>query len=164
MTDFNAFREIWNLNERSLHELILKILSADKVIIEQELNHPQRKISDDVLKRWIIESDSFSDLTKTPQLPDPNPKPKEKLQTVLHEKSLSEPLERLRKLLVDEVGFLVDERINALVGDNPTVKLDSLFEELGITRQEDVDLLLQYFISEEDLDQITIVEPNQVFE
>jgi dynein regulatory complex protein 1 len=153
-TDFNAFREVWNLNERRLHELVVKILEADKVVMQQQLGKEPRAVDPEIMKRWIIGSEEFEDLTKTPQPPQLTSHEESSLQTKLTElvtSALSEPLEHLRRMLTNEVGFLVDERVKNILGfeedvdldtSADVVKLDVLLNELGVVEPEDVEQLL----------------------
>jgi dynein regulatory complex protein 1 len=123
-TDFNAFREIWNLSERRLHEMVVKILEADRVVTEQQLGKEPRPVDPEFLRRWIMGTEEFEDLTKTPQSPvaaaKTEPKP-----NVLNSGVLSEPLEHLRRMVTNEVGFLVDERVKSIIGmDDETIETD----------------------------------------
>jgi dynein regulatory complex protein 1 len=160
-TDFNAFREVWNLNERRLHELVLKILEADHVVMEQCLGKTPKAPSPEVLARWIIGTAEYEDLTRTPQAPIETEEsvhgPREGF--FLANKSLSEALEHLWRLLSDEVGFLVDERVRSLIGlasgedlqaSMELVRVDLLLQDLGITQAEDVEQLLSYFIQDQE--------------
>ena len=121
-TDFNAFREVWNLNEKRLHDQVLKILEADRVIMEQQLGKEPRNVDPEYLKRWIIGTEEFEDLTKTPQAPAPKSKEEtgqvDQNTGILSTASLSEPLEHLRRMITDEVGFLVNERVKNILGGN----------------------------------------------
>ena len=163
--DFNAFREVWNLNERRLHDLVLKILDADRVVMEQQLGKEPKPVDPEYLKRWIIGTEEFEDLTKTPQAPQPMSKIEEtkKDTGLLRSTALSEPLEHLRRMVTDEAGFLVDERVRGIIGHDPdeikddqteAIRLDVLFQELGVTEPEDVEQLLSYFIKDTDFGEL----------
>lgn len=179
-TDFNAFREVWNLNEKRLHELVLKILEADRVVNEQILGKKPKDPDPDYLKRWIIGTEEFEDLTKTPQAPPENPDEQQqsarKESAFLANKQLSEPLEHLWKLVSNEVGFLVDDRVKQLVGINENgqfennqdmIRVDLLLQELGITQTEDIEQLLSYFLKDTDFGELEtpgFVKPHEVLE
>ena len=178
--DFNAFREVWNLNEKRLHELVLKILEADRVVNEQILGKNPKNPDPDYLKRWIIGTEEFEDLTKTPQAPpenaDDQAKPARKESLFLANKQLSEPLEHLWKLVSNEVGFLVDDRVKNLVGiqengqfenNQDMIRVDLLLNELGITQTEDVEQLLSYFLKDTEFGELEtpgFVKPHEVLE
>lgn len=178
-TDFNAFREVWNLNENRLHQLVLKILEADRVVMEQQLGKEPREIDPEYLKRWIIGTEEFEDLTKTPQAPVEVSKDEEAMQNgtgLLSKAQLSEPLEHLRRMITDEVGFLVDERVKNIIGYDPQtiepekrdiIRLDVLLQELGITDPEDVEQLLSHFIRDTEFGELEtpgFVRPHEVLE
>jgi dynein regulatory complex protein 1 len=103
------------------------------------------------------------DLTKTPQAPSDNAdlgRSTKRESFSLSNKALSEPLEHLWRLVSDEVGFLVDERVRALIGIRPgddfetnqdIIRVDLLLQDLGITQLDDVKTLLSYFIQDEDV-------------
>lgn len=177
--DFNAFREVWNLNEKRLHDQVLKILEADKVIMEQQLGKEPTQIDPDYLKRWIIGTEEFEDLTKTPQAPMPKKNEDESSMKegtgILSNKTLSEPLEHLRRMITNEVGFLVDERVKNIIGmdddvnedTEETIKLDVLLQELGITDPDDIEQLLSHFIRDTEFGELEtpgFVRPHEVLQ
>lgn len=178
--DFNAFREVWNLNEKRLHDQVLKILEADRVIMEQQLGKEPKSVDPDYLKRWIIGTEEFEDLTKTPQAPLPKKSEEdtsmiEKGTGILSNATLSEPLEHLRRMITNEVGFLVDERVKNIIGidDNvnedteETIRLDVLLQELGITDPDDVEQLLSHFIRDTEFGELEtpgFVRPHEVLQ
>lgn len=180
-TDFNAFREVWNLNEKRLHELVLKILEADRVVNEQILGKKPKDPDPDYLKRWIIGTEEFEDLTKTPQAPPEDASGEKqtsarKESAFLANKQLSEPLEHLWKLVSNEVGFLVDDRVKSLVGINENgtfennqdmIRVDVLLQELGITQTDDIEQLLSYFLKDTEFGELEtpgFVKPHEVLE
>jgi dynein regulatory complex protein 1 len=178
-TDFNSFREVWNLNEKRLYDLVLKILEADRVVMEQELGKKPKPPQPDVLKRWIIGTEEFEDLTKTPQAPSAPSEsggPSKRQTFFLANKNLSEPLEHLWRLVSDEVGFLVDERVGGLIGLAPgediatstqLVRIDLLLQDLGITRSDDIEQLLSYFVQDQEfleLETPGFVRPCEILE
>jgi dynein regulatory complex protein 1 len=177
-TDFNAFREVWNLNEKRLHDLVLKILEADRVVMEQELGKKPKAPSPDVLKRWIIGTEEFEDLTKTPQAPVDKEESSHtnRESFFLANKSLSEPLEHLWRLVSDEVGFLVDERVRGLLGmgaeqdfstASELIRIDLLLQDLGITKADDIEQLLSYFVQDQEfleLETPGFVRPCEILE
>lgn len=178
--DFNAFREVWNLNERKLHELVLKALEANRVVMVQQLGKDPKNPDPDYLKRWIIGTEDFEDLTKTPQVANETQEATQtqhKESPFLHNKQLSEPLEHLWKLVSDEVGFLVEERVKNLIGMDPKaditenqelIRVDLLLQDLGITQTEDVEQLLSYFLRDSEFGELEetpgFVKPHEVLE
>ena len=177
--DFNAFREVWNLNEKRLHDQVLKILEANRVIMEQQLGKEPRPVDPEYLKRWIIGTDDFEDLTKTPQAPVPvshNETTTDRTAGILGGATLSEPLEHLRRMITDEVGFLVDERVKSILGfdmedasddTKETIRLDVLLQELGINDPDDVEQLLSHFIRDTEFGELEtpgFVRPHEVLE
>ena len=175
--DFNNFREVWNMNEKRLHDLVLKIISADDVVMTQQLGKEPNVPDPDYLRRWIIGTDEYEDLTKTPELPQPETVTVQtRTETALTRPHISENLEHLRRMLVDEVGFLVDERVKNIIGIDPnsetdedaqTIRMDVLLKELGITSEEDVETLIVYFVKEPEfntLEKPELVSPHEVLE
>lgn len=176
-TDFNNFREVWNMNEKRLHDLVLKIISADDVVMSQQLGKEINKPDPEYLRRWIIETDEYEALTKTPQLPVAEDEKDEQIpENALTKKNLNENLEHLRNMLVNEVGFLVEDRVKNLIGIDPdakidedaqTIKMDALLKELGITNKEDVETLIVYFVKEPEfntLEKPELVSPHEVLD
>lgn len=176
--DFNNFRKVWNMNEKRLHDLVLKVIEADRVVMNQQLGKEQREINPEFLKRWTVETNDFEDLTKTPQLPKFENGDASRLlkmtDTILTKPELSAPLEHLRKMISDEVGFLVDERVKNLIGvdsetediDGILIRIDVLLQELGVTEEKDVELLLTYFIRDREfeLDKPEFLSPHEVLD
>ncbi|EAY12681.1 hypothetical protein TVAG_117030 [Trichomonas vaginalis G3] len=175
-TDFNNFREVWNLNEKRLHDIVLKIISADNIVMEQQLGKDPNPVDPEYLRRWIIESDEYEDLTKTPQLPTQkdNGESNKLTNTIFTKPELSENLEHLRRMICDEVGFIVDELVRNIIGLDPNVsldedsqciKMDALFKELGVSTDEDIETLMSYFIKEPEFNQLEhpdTVSPHEV--
>lgn len=176
--DFNSFREVWNLNEKRLHDLVLKVLDANRIITEQQLGKEVKETQPEFLARLVIGTDEFEDLTKTPQAP---PEIKEEAQTekqttgLISGKKLSENLEHLWKLVSDEVGFLVDERVKNLIGlpedediETSTMKIrvDLLLQDLGVTNDDDAAQLLSHFLKDTEFELETpgFVKPHEVLE
>ncbi|KAH0790685.1 UPF0407 protein C2orf39 [Histomonas meleagridis] len=182
--DFNAFRKVWNLNEKRLHELVLKALEADRVVMEQELGKPSRKTDPIYLQREILSSKEFEGLIKSPTTTstttnsenDTNQKQNvttttSPTTTLLKNQTLSEPLEHLWRLVSDEVGFLVDERVKDLIGidekSQDLIRVDLLLQDLGITQQEDIEQLLSYFLKDTEFGELEtpgFVSPHEVLE
>jgi len=175
--DFNSFREVWNLNEKRLHELVLKIIDANDIVTKQQLGKDTKQIDSEFLKRKIIGTEEFEDLTKTPQaLPEvkvDDPETTKKNTGLLSNKNLSENLEHLWRLVSDEVGFLVDERVKNLIGlpededietSTMKVKIDLLLQDLGITNEDDAAQLLSHFLrdTEFELETPGFVRPHEV--
>jgi len=176
-TDFNTFRQVWNMNEKRLHDLVLKTLSANRVVMEQQLGKESNNYNPEVLKRWVIETDEFEDLTKTPQPPTLKNAEEQgkKNQYVINQRVLSPPLEHLRRMLTDEVGFIVDERVKSIFGisgdfdsdDAQMYKMDALMKDLNITDPQDEEVLLSYFLREPEfgsLEAPSFIKPHKILE
>lgn len=175
-TDFNNFREVWNLNEKRLHDIVLKIIAADNIVMEQQLGKDPNPVDPEYLRRWIIESDEYEDLTKTPQPPthEVDSEANKLTDTIFTKPELSENLEHLRRMICDEVGFIVDERVRNIIGLDPSLsldedsqclKMDALLKELGVTTDEDIETLMSYFIKEPEFNQLEhpdTVSPHEV--
>lgn len=186
-TDFNNFREVWNLNEARLHQLVLKVLEANRVVNQQELGKAIPEPNPALLKRWIIGTDELEDLTKTPQAPavqttdgdGTTPIPTKKVQkppNFISGKTLSEPLEHLWRLVSDEVGFLVDDRVKDLIGlsqdedietSKSEIRIDVLLQDLGISSKDDIEQLMSHFIRDTEFGELEtpgFVRPHEVLE
>lgn len=176
--DFNSFREVWNLNENRLHQLVLKIIEANNVITAQQLGKEFKIVDPKFVERRIIGTEEFEDLTKTPQAPveQKEETPKEQKTTgLISGKKLSENLEHLWRLVSDEVGFLVDERVKNLIGlpededietSKMKIRVDLLLQDLGITNDEDAAQLLSHFLKDTEFELETpgFVRPHEVLE
>lgn len=177
-SDFNSFREVWNLNEKRLHDLILKVIDANTIITTQQLGKETKGVEPQFLARVIIGTEAFEDLTKTPQAPtekDEENAQEKQMKGLLSGKKLSENLEHLWRLVSDEVGFLVDERVKNLIGlpedediETSTMKIrvDLLLNDLGVTTDEDAAQLLSYFLKDTEFELETpgFVKPHEVLE
>jgi dynein regulatory complex protein 1 len=148
--------------------------------MEQQLGKEARPVDPEILKRWIIGTEEFEDLTKTPQPPQLGAKEDSSLvQSRSHglsTSSLSEPLEHLRRMLTNEVGFLVDERVKNILGFSEeahlddsadVVRLDVLLNELGVLDADDVEQLLSHFVKDSEFGELEtpgFVRPHEVLE
>lgn len=175
---FNDFREVWNLNEKMLHGLVLKVIDANQIITSQQLGKEVPPVNPEYVSRLIIGTEEFEDLTKTPQAPAEvkEDASAEKTTTgLISGKKLSENLEHLWRLVSDEVGFLVDERVKNLLNlpedEDPEtsmmkIRVDLLLQDLGITTDEDAAQLLSYFLKDTEFELETpgFVRPHEVLE
>lgn len=171
--DHKKYRDVWELNQNQARQIVEKLLQADKIVHEQQLNllwkPPQEDVfsvekraamdflrdveSEEVGTAEDAEGNAQGDTEEpgTPQLASqqhPHPAP--------HSAGAQRHLVRkVMDLLSAEAAFLVDERTKEAMKSVPEdqrnlMRVDAILKALGIETEEHVERLIQYFQTSPD--------------
>ncbi|XP_043274905.1 dynein regulatory complex protein 1 [Venturia canescens] len=148
--------EIWDMNESKADQLVDKILTADRIIHEQTLGLDWEPPETILLKKEDLPS--YKKVVNEMQQRKADTEEGMKLLKI-HEKPRNlEDLNLERKLLnhilqqiSDHTGFLIEDRLKELLAphsshDNNIIRLDNVFQALGIKTEGQIDLLLNFFL------------------
>merc|ERR1711959_510980 len=149
--DAQRYREVWQMNERTVTELMQKVLQADKIIHEQQLGLEWCPPSGEIFQ---IRSDTAADLTE-----DGGPSPKQLARAENKKTRL------ILQMLCDEAGFLVEGKVKKMLDKLPKeehnlLKVESIIKALGIDTKEGMEQLVSHFVTE-DNDELSLVDPSQ---
>ncbi|CAD2093935.1 conserved Plasmodium protein, unknown function [Plasmodium vinckei lentum] len=122
----------WNLQKNEANAYIEKLIDANKIIYEQiffkEFCHTN-------YKHFLEETSAFP-LTTT-KVKDGSKKASISVQSVTDEQ-----IENIKRLILDECGFLVDENLD------DQDKLNKLLTYIGVHTEEDIELLTKLFYTD----------------
>ncbi|CAD2107693.1 conserved Plasmodium protein, unknown function [Plasmodium vinckei] len=122
----------WNLQKNEANTYIEKLIDANKIIYEQiffkEFCHTN-------YKHFLEETSAFP-LTTT-KVKDGSKKASISVQSVTDEQ-----IENIKRLILDECGFLVDENLD------DQDKLNKLLTYIGVHTEEDIELLTKLFYTD----------------
>ncbi|GLH09093.1 Dynein regulatory complex protein 1 homolog [Gryllus bimaculatus] len=150
------YNQVWEMNENIAKDLLEKILTADRVIHEQQLGLPWQPPDLSIMTK--SELPSFSSAM---QAVDKLFKDKEELNAIRSKGNL---LRHILHKIADSSGFLVEEKIFPLLfpyrkTEKTLVKIENIFKALGIQTEEDIQMLKEYFIpksSSEEKDEVDL--------
>merc|ERR1711998_375979 len=149
--DAQRYREAWQMNERTVTELMQKVLQADKIIHEQQLGLEWSPPSDEIFQ---IRTDTAADLAE-----DGGPSAKQLARAENKKTRL------ILQTLCDEAGFLVEGKVKKMLDKLPKeehnlLKVESIIKALGIDTKEGMEQLVSHFVNE-DNDELRLVDPSQ---
>ncbi|XP_066929722.1 dynein regulatory complex protein 1-like [Clytia hemisphaerica] len=176
-TDNKKFVDIWKMNEEQTRELIEDLLSADRIIFEQQLGMTWRSPEINFLqkvgpingsKKAISKTalDAATEILAYDESADSNSHGKMTAKTSTKEGSTKQEIEhshedldaplstgaikRMLELLCDESGFLVEAKLIKLLApiekdEQSLMKLDAIFNAIGIESERDIVSLGKYF-------------------
>ncbi|XP_054269675.1 dynein regulatory complex protein 1 isoform X2 [Macrosteles quadrilineatus] len=133
--------QLWKFNHDSAKKLLNKVLSIDRLIYEQQLGIEwQPPPTTFVAKKDLPSYKSAVMKDSTDKIEG---------EQLREEGSRGEEEQLLKHILesvADRSGFLVEERLNVLLApytreQNTLVRIDNVFSALGVSRQEDIELL-----------------------
>merc|ERR1719198_182683 len=154
VADTNRYRDVWQMNEESITELMRKVLQADKIVHEQQLGLNWFPPSEHIFQAGsqgaggqrasAAEGDGEGGPISRGQMDNEN-------------------IKRMLELLCNEAGFLVEGKIQKLLEPLPLdeqnlLKIDSILKVLGVETAPDVEQLLSYFLA--DADNHELIHPN----
>ena len=154
VADTNRYRDVWQMNEESITELMRKVLQADKIVHEQQLGLNWFPPSEHIFQAGsqgaggqrasAAEGDGEGGPISRGQMDNEN-------------------IKRMLELLCNEAGFLVEGKIQKLLEPLPPdeqnlLKIDSILKVLGVEGAADVEKLLSYFLA--DADNHELIHPN----
>lgn len=156
VADTKRYRDVWQMNEEIVTDLMRKVLQADKIIHEQQLG-----------LNWFPPSEHIF------QGGDGGPPGQRSAQSSADHEGEGGPIsrgqmdneniKRMLELLCNEAGFLVEGKIQKLLEPLPPdeqnlLKIDSILKVLGVEGAADVEKLLSYFLA--DADNHELIHPN----
>jgi len=149
--DAQRYRDVWQMNEKTVTELMQKVLKADKIIHEQQLGMEWAPPSDEIFQ---IRTDTAADLQE-----DGGPSPKQLARAENKKTRL------ILQMLCDEAGFLVEGKVKKMLDKLPKeehnlLKVESIIKALGIDTKEGMEQLVSHFVTE-DNDELSLVDPSQ---
>jgi len=156
VADTKRYRDVWQMNEEIVTDLMRKVLQADKIIHEQQLG-----------LNWFPPSEHIFQAGGDGGPPgaaaaiagegegDSGPISRGQMD--------NENIKHMLELLCNEAGFLVEGKIQKLLEPLPPdeqnlLKIDSILKVLGVEGAGDVEKLLSYFLA--DADNHELIHPN----
>ena len=163
VTDRRQFRDIWLMNEYKVQGLAKEVENADKIIHEQQLGldwEPQPPVESPIhthsvkadvqisgatlYASQILSDTESSDIVLPPTSAGPG--------IVCHSPRV---IKLVLELLCAESGFLIESKLTRLLAplekeEQMLMKLDSIFDAIGIDTEKDIHHLASYFIQETD--------------
>lgn len=151
--DTRRYRDLWNMHEQEITELMRKVLQADKVIHEQQLGLNWYPPSEQIFQDGAEADQAAIVVAPTDQEEGP----------LSHAQMDNEQIKRMLELLCDEANFLVEAKVQKLLDPLPLdeqnlLKIDSILKVLGVENAADVEKLLSYFLA--DADNAELIHPN----
>ncbi|KAL8576042.1 hypothetical protein ACOMHN_052060 [Nucella lapillus] len=164
-TDAKKFHDIWCMNEEDCKTLTGNIMSADRVIHEQQLGlgwkTPDVGFMDNVgpllgkasQSHGVSASQVVQDaLSQTENMEEEEEKEgQEDGRPAIFSKISAHTIKQILELLCDESGFLVESKLNKLLqplekDERSLMKLDAIFTALSVESEEDIHKLSTYFM------------------
>ena len=179
LADAKKFKEVWDMNEEIVAEYIGKTLQADAIIFEQQLGLKWVPPAQDLFT--IREQALPIDSEGNPVIPMAGSggggeggglggreggvgggeggeggggKGKGKISVLAHEGSAG-IARAILDMLCDEAGFLVEEKVQAMLDPLPRdeqnlLMINSIFKALKVESRAEIDKLLSYFVADPD--------------
>jgi len=163
------FRNVWKMNEEETHELMHKLLQADRVINEQQLGLEWKSENDDLFA--VLDPLMFQDSLEDEINPETNDdflKKDGSIKDILsrndsltmkykEKKGINGKMKRIFEILCVELEFLVDDKLLKLLepldeNEQALMKLDSIFKALDVNTIQDIEVLGTYFIASNNTD------------
>jgi dynein regulatory complex protein 1 len=189
IADNRRYREVWAMHEEELSEMVQKVLSADRIIHEQQLgmewidpmsvaDNQTGVLSATQKGRGMsggVGGGNSDDINDQSTLSNPDSDgsgfapPQSAQAGGIQGKVAAAKVKKMLSMLASEAGFLVDAKVrNALeeMDDEKAavVRADSLLKALGVETQGDVEKLLTYFFSEYDMPEHEDEEHNELMQ
>lgn len=174
VADANKFDEIWAMKEEQVKGLLSAVLTADKLIHEQQLGlywYPPNEAAVNTAldaarrqarakslgRRRAVAGAGGSHGSGAAGLTDG-------VQALLTD--ASQDVARVNTLLCDEAGFLVESKARRLlegVGrvEGDRMRAESILRALGVTGERDMERLLSYFVGEGEGDDAELIGEDQ---
>jgi dynein regulatory complex protein 1 len=154
VADTKRYRDVWQMNEEIVTDLMRKVLQADKIIHEHQLG-----------LNWFPPSEQIFQLGADGAGGAAGQGGSGEGEAVLVSRGQldNENIKRMLELLSNEAGFLVESKIRTLLDSLPVeeqslLKIDSILKVLGVEGAVDVEKLLSFFLA--DADNHELIHPN----
>lgn len=157
VADTKRYRDLWQMNEEIVTDLMRKVLQADKIIHEQQLGLSWLPPSEHIFHAGGDAAAGARSGTGGTGDGDGESGPISRGQMD------NENIKHMLELLCNEAGFLVEGKIQKLLDPLPEdeqnlLKIDSILKVLGVEGAADVEKLLSYFLA--DADNHELIHPN----
>eukprot|EP00930_Biecheleria_cincta_P070652 TRINITY_DN58286_c0_g1_i1.p1 TRINITY_DN58286_c0_g1~~TRINITY_DN58286_c0_g1_i1.p1 ORF type:complete len:668 (+),score=205.03 TRINITY_DN58286_c0_g1_i1:101-2104(+) len=150
--DEKKFREVWEMNEGEVRQLMTKVLEADRLLHEQQLGLEWLPPKEEMLQQ---ELDTFSESGTTTGK-----------STALESADMGQSesgkfsatkVKKVLDLIKEETQFLLDMKVREQLEELPpeqrdVLQIDALLRYIAVDGQQDVDLLVQVFYHGQDED------------
>mmetsp|Transcript_26085 Transcript_26085/g.52305 ORF Transcript_26085/g.52305 Transcript_26085/m.52305 type:complete len:654 (-) Transcript_26085:253-2214(-) len=156
VADTKRYRDLWQMNEEIVTDLMRKVLQGDKIIHEQQLG-----------LSWLPPSEHIFHAGGEGGLPGARQgaaaEGEGEAGPISRGQMDNENIKHMLELLCNEAGFLVEGKIQKLLEPLPEdeqnlLKIDSILKVLGVEGAGDVEKLLSYFLA--DADNHELIHPN----
>ncbi|XP_015112536.1 dynein regulatory complex protein 1 [Diachasma alloeum] len=150
------FMQIWEMNTKTADGLLDKILAADQIIYEQMLGLDWEPPEEKLLKKEDLPSycramevieQNAADHEQIMKLCSPEKR------SISPERKLQEQkiLNHIMRQISDQTGFLIEDKMRELLSthsdnDQIVIRLDNVFQALSIGSEDQVDLLVNFFL------------------
>ena len=156
VADTKRYRDVWQMNEEAVTDLMRKVLQADKIIHEQQLGLSWLPPSEHIFHAGGEGRRGASAGAAAATAADES-------GPVSRGQMDNENIKHMLELLCNEAGFLVEGKIQKLLEPLPPdeqnlLKIDSILKVLGVEGAGDVESLLSYFLA--DADNHELIHPN----
>ncbi|KAG4091746.1 hypothetical protein H8356DRAFT_1430007 [Neocallimastix lanati (nom. inval.)] len=157
------FKNVWKMNENETHELMHKLLQADRVITEQQLGLEWKSKNDDlfaVLDPLVFQDEIEEEIN--PEVKEEHLTKEGSIKEILsrndsltlkykEKKGINGKMRRIFEILCIELEFLVDDKLLKLLepldeNEQALMKLDSIFKALDVNTIQDIEILGTYFM------------------
>jgi len=154
VADTKRYRDLWQMNEEAVTDLMRKVLQGDKIIHEQQLG-----------LSWLPPSEHIFHAgdSATARAGGGAGESEGETGPISRGQMDNENIKHMLELLCNEAGFLVEGKIQKLLEPLPEdeqnlLKIDSILKVLGVEGAGDVEKLLSYFLA--DADNHELIHPN----
>ena len=153
IADTKRYRDLWQMNEEAVTDLMRKVLQADKIIHEQQLGLSWLPPSEHIFHAGGDAAGRTGGTTDADGESGP----------ISRGQMDNENIKHMLEMLCNEAGFLVEGKIQKLLEPLPSdeqnlLKIDSILKVLGVEGAGDVEKLLSYFLA--DADNHELIHPN----
>ncbi|ORX54721.1 hypothetical protein BCR36DRAFT_282870, partial [Piromyces finnis] len=162
------FKNIWKMNEEKTHELMHKLLQADRVITEQQLGLEWKSENDDLFA--VLDPLLFKNLVDdevNPESKEDYLKKEDSIKDIIsrndslvlkykEKKGINAKMRKIFEMLCVELEFLVDDKLLKLLepldeNEQALMKLDSIFKALNVNTFQDIETLATYFMENNNI-------------
>jgi dynein regulatory complex protein 1 len=160
VADTKRYRDVWQMNEEAVTDLMRKVLQADKIIHEQQLGLSWLPPSEHIFHAGGEGGASGSGARGGGASGEGG---ESEAGPISRGQMDNENIKHMLELLCNEAGFLVEGKIQKLLEPLPPdeqnlLKIDSILKVLGVEGAADVEKLLSYFLA--DADNYELIHPN----
>ncbi|XP_043510116.1 dynein regulatory complex protein 1 isoform X2 [Frieseomelitta varia] len=151
------YMQIWDMNIKTANELVDKILTADRIIHEQLLIMEWQPPEKQLLKKEELPSfcgamcalKTEQEEAKQRKIIAKSYKPATTLEEINLERRL---LNHILKLISEHCDYLIEDTLKNLLSDYAEedkllIRLDKVFEALKITSEQEIQFLLNFFLT-----------------